>query len=266
MAHRPSYDDWALPKGKLDREESSEAAAIREVLEETGYHCRVIAPLDTTRHKVGSGVKEVDWFAMRPLPDSPGFSKNSEIDRIRWLSPSAARKLVDYDNDRRLIDGADIDNLLGTGTIWLVRHGLAGERRKWKGKDRDRPLTKEGRRQAASIAALLAGQGVERVVSSPFARCVETVAPLSKATRARTERDERLVEGVTPDRLLELFDSLAGDNAVVCTHGDVVGIALEALLARGTKLESKMLVPKGSIWEIEVSAGTFTKARHHPPE
>lgn len=265
VAHRPSYNDWGLPKGKLDRGETAEAAAIREVLEETGYHCRVIAPLRTTRHQVGGGTKEVDWYAMRPLPDSPGFEENSEIDRIRWVSPRQAKQIVDYDNDRSLIDQADLDGLAGTGTIWLIRHGLAGDRGAWEGKDRRRPLTKKGRRQAAVITGRLADHGIERVITSPYTRCVETVASLAKETGARLERDERLGEKAGKEEILELIDSVAGQNVVLCTHGEQVSAALQALGKRGMKVKSKSHRSKGSIWEIEVSAGNYTKARYIPP-
>ena len=75
VTHRPRYDDWSLPKGKADPKETPEQTAVREVLEETGYLCRIIAPLGKTRYPVSGGTKEVAWFAMRPLPDSKGFSR-----------------------------------------------------------------------------------------------------------------------------------------------------------------------------------------------
>jgi 8-oxo-(d)GTP phosphatase len=265
IAHRPSYDDWALPKGKLDLGESPEEAAVREVLEETGYHCRVVARLPTTRHKVNSGIKEVHWFAMRPLPDSPGFEKNAEIDRIQWASPRRARKVVDYANDRKLIEDSDLDGLTSTGTLWLVRHALAGDREQWKGKDRRRPLTKKGKRQAAAIASRLTGAEVDRVVSSPFLRCVDTVAPLAKAIGAEVENDDRLAEGAESNEVLELIDSLAGFNAVLCTHGDVAALVLRLIEKKGAKLKSKPYSSKGSIWEIEVVGGKYTKAGYTPP-
>lgn len=265
LAHRPSYDDWGLPKGKLDRGETPEEAAIREVLEETGHHCRLIGPLQTTRHKANGGFKEVSWFAMRPLPDSPGFEKNSEVDRIQWVTPRQARKIVDYENDRQLIDDANLERLARTGTVWLVRHGVAGDKEKWNGNDRRRPLTKRGKRQAGTIAGRLAGQGIERVITSPYARCVETVAPLAKEVGARVEKDDRLAEGASRKEVLELIDSMAGQNAVLCTHGDIIPLALATLKKKGMKLKSQAHLSKGSIWEIEVVGGKYTKARYIPP-
>jgi len=160
VAHRPAYDDWSLPKGKADEGETPETTALREVFEETGYRCRIVASLGTTRYRVPGGVKEVDWFAMKPLPDSPGFEKNSEIDRIKWLSRAKAVTLLDYEGDRELLDGANLKKLAQTGTLRLIRHATAGDRAKWAGHDESRALTKKGRREAEAIADSLKYAGI----------------------------------------------------------------------------------------------------------
>ena len=121
VSHRPRYNDWSLPKGKADPDETPEQTAVREVLEETGYHCRIVAPLGKTRYRVSSRTKEVTWFAMRPLPDSPGFKPNNEVDKVKWLKPKKASALLDYDRDRDLVIETDLKKLSKTGTIFLVR-------------------------------------------------------------------------------------------------------------------------------------------------
>lgn len=265
LAHRPAYDDWALPKGKMDEGETLEETAVREVLEETGYHCRIVAPLGKTRHRVGGGTKEVAWFMMRPLPDSPGFRQNREIDRIRWLSPKEARKLADYESDRRLIAETDLKRLSRTGITRLLRHCAAGDRKKWEGDDRARPLTDQGRGQANRIAHLLEDAGIERIVSSPYARCMGSVEPLARVIGAKVEIDDRLAEGVDVVAARRLLEEVAGDNAVLCSHGDVVPVLLEALRGEGVDLQSPALWAKGSIWEIEVDGGRHTAGRYLPP-
>lgn len=265
VAHRPQYDDWGLPKGKADKGETAEETAIREVLEETGYHCRIVGPVGTTRYRVSSGVKEVVWFAMRPLPDSPGFKKNSEVDEIRWLSRKQAKKLVDYENDRDLIGAASIRGLSQTGTIFLLRHAAAGDRNKWKGDDRLRPITKKGRRQADEIAKRLRKQGIERILSSPYDRCIQTVEPLAKATGAKIEEVDALAEGPDIDAAYDLIDSLAGVNAVLCSHGDVIPAVINRLMWAGLNLDSRFYCSKGSVWEVEVEAGRFGTASYVPP-
>lgn len=265
LVHRPGHDDWGFPKGKADKGESSEETALREVLEETGYHCRVVAPLGTTRYRVTGGVKEVVWFAMRPLPDSPGFQPNDEIDEIKWVGRKKARDLLDYESDRRLLGESDLKALAQTGTLRLLRHGVAGSRDKWEDDDRIRPLTKKGRRQAEAIAASLRASGIERIVTSPYQRCVQSVEPLADATGAKIEEHDALAEEADIDATYALVDSLVGTNAVLCSHGDVIPALINRLMWAGLTLESRFYCAKGSIWEVEVERGKFTSGRYLPP-
>lgn len=265
VEHRPRYDDWSLPKGKIDKGETAEEAAIREILEETGVHCRVIAPLATTRYRVGRGVKEVEWFAMRPLPDSPGFKKNSEVDQIKWLSRKAASKILDYERDIDLITNYDLKKISETGTIHLLRHGAAGNRNKWKGDDRIRPLTKKGRRQADAIADRLKDREIERIFTSPYQRCIETVEPLAKATGAKIEVSDALAEGPDVDASYQLIHDLAGANAVLCSHGDVIPATMTRLMWLGLSLTSRFYCSKGSVWEVGIENGKFTEGHYVPP-
>ena len=265
VVHRPRYDDWTPPKGKADKGESPEETAVREVLEETGYRCRIVAPLGPTRYRVPGGVKEVHWFGMRPLPDSPGFKRNSEVDKVMWLSP---RKLVDklsYDQDRELIEGTDFKKLAQTGNLYLIRHTTAGERSRWKGRDEDRSLTKKGWREADAIAGYLAGAGIERTVSSPFERCVQSVKPLAKLIKAPVEISPLLGEEPDIDAAYALVDGLVGTNAVVCSHGDVIPALINRMMWAGLTLDSRFYCSKGSIWVVGVEEGKFTNAHYRPP-
>lgn len=265
LVHRPRYDDWGLPKGKADKGETPEETAIREVLEETGHHCRIVAPLGTSRYRIDGGVKEVYWYAMRPLPDSPGFKKNKEVDEIRWLSRKKARELSDYENDRALIAESGLKKLAGTGTLYLLRHAAAGDRSKWEGVDAVRPLTKKGRRQSKSIAEYLGGAGIERIYTSPYTRCAQTVEPLAEAIGAKVREHDALAEGPDIDAAYELCDDLAGYNAVLCTHGDVIPAVMNRMMWAGLTLESRFYCSKGSIWEVDLEGGRFTNARYVPP-
>lgn len=106
VVHRPRYDDWSLPKGKLEDGESFEAGALREVEEETGLRCRLGEELPTVsyRDQKGRG-KLVRYWRMRPTGGA--FAPNDEVDELRWLTPKKARRLLDYEHDRRLIDELD---------------------------------------------------------------------------------------------------------------------------------------------------------------
>ena len=101
-------------------------------------------------------------------------------------------------------------------TVVLLRHASAGDRDRWTGDDRLRPLDKKGRRQADALRKILLARGVTRALSSPYVRCTQTLAPLG----LDIERDERLAEGARPDDTRALL--LGADGAVACTHGDII--------------------------------------------
>ena len=103
VVHRPRYDDWSLPKGKLDPGESWEAAAVREVEEETGVRARIVAELESARYRDRKGrPKTVRWYRMDVL-DAGAFEPDAEVDELRWLAPAEALELVSYDHDRALL-------------------------------------------------------------------------------------------------------------------------------------------------------------------
>ena len=103
IVHRPSYDDWSLPKGKLDAGESFEAAALREVEEETGLRCALGDELEAVRYTDRKGrPKVVRYWAMEVTAD-PGFEPNPEVDELRWVAPSEAAELLTYPHDRELV-------------------------------------------------------------------------------------------------------------------------------------------------------------------
>ena len=103
VVHRPKYDDWSLPKGKLDEGESWEDAALREVEEEIGVRARLVRPLEAVHYRTSKGRdKEVRYWVMEPI--SGEFTPNDEVDDVRWVSPDEAGALLSYQADRGLID------------------------------------------------------------------------------------------------------------------------------------------------------------------
>jgi 8-oxo-(d)GTP phosphatase len=106
--------------------------------------------------------------------------------------------------------------------VLLVRHGRAGKRSEWEGDDRLRPLDEKGRRQADGLVELFGDYRVDRIVSSPYVRCVETVVTLALACRLEVEEANELAEGQKRDAVFRLLRSLDAECVVLCTHGDVV--------------------------------------------
>jgi 8-oxo-dGTP pyrophosphatase MutT (NUDIX family) len=105
VVHRPRYDDWSLPKGKLDPGESFEQAALREVEEETGLRCRLGRELPSVEYEVSGRPKLVRYWLM-DVESDPGFAPNSEVDELRWVSPADAAALLTYERDRRVLAAA----------------------------------------------------------------------------------------------------------------------------------------------------------------
>ncbi len=264
LVHRPRYNDWSLPKGKDEPGEDSQEAAIREVLEETGQPTRVIAPLGESAYRTTAGDKVVQWFAMRATAPQ-AFVPNGEVDEIAWLEPDAATDLLTYDRDREIVGTVDGRGLLGTGTLFLVRHAAAGDRGSWEGDDRDRPLTAKGEAQAKALVDRLRYRGIEAIFTSPFLRCIQTVQPLADELGITVQVHEALAEGEGGKKVRELVRSLIGSNAVLSSHGDVIPSLLDWMIRRGMSMKSAFDCKKGSIWEVEVRSGEFRKAVYVPP-
>jgi 8-oxo-(d)GTP phosphatase len=265
VVHRPRYDDWSLPKGKDDPGESPEEAAAREVEEETGYRCRVVAPVGQVTYQTSLGqTKHVRFFAMRSLGFS-GFEPNPEVDDVRWVDAASAHEVLSYEFDRALVTDADFDALARTGTTFLVRHAAAGDRSAWNGDDRVRPLSRKGMRQALALAQSLVPRGIEKVLSSPHVRCVQTVEPLAAATGLPIAEHEALVEGADVRDGVALLEAISGTNSVLSSHGDVIPNLLDHLVRHGMELLGPFEAKKGSTWVVDVEAGTHVRARYLPP-
>ncbi|UJH69637.1 NUDIX hydrolase [Ornithinimicrobium sp. INDO-MA30-4] len=156
VVHRPQYDDWSWPKGKLDRGEDSAAAAEREAFEETGYRVRLGLPLPLSNYQMVKGSrslsKRVEYWAATVVGGSGQLLH--EVDEVKWLKPEKARARLTYQRDREQLDAlvaADAEDMLDVWTFVVVRHALAVNRKDWKGgPDMLRPLNAVGKRRSKS--------------------------------------------------------------------------------------------------------------------
>jgi phosphohistidine phosphatase SixA/8-oxo-dGTP pyrophosphatase MutT (NUDIX family) len=265
LVHRPRYDDWSLPKGKLNRREGFLEAALREVREETGI--QGIRPVDvgSVGYETDAGNRKVvRWWHMEMVGGK--FRPNREVDDIAWLTLNKATNRLEYTNDRKVLIRADtLTNDPSYSKIYLVRHARAVRRSQWNDKDRKRPLERRGRNQAIDLAVRLKAHPVSRILSSESQRCVQTAKPLVNAIRMPDVLDRRLRAGAGTDGVLELFRQLQGESAVVVTHGDVIGPVMEQLAKGGVDLDGPMEWKKGSVWVLKARQGRVRSGRYIPP-
>ena len=251
LVHRPGHRDWTLPKGKVDPGEDDEECALREVAEETGFECLLGPELGASRYRDRRGRdKGVRYWAMT-IRDG-AFKPNEEVDQIRWIPVPAAGRQLTYPGDRAILDALEpsLQNL-----VFLVRHAKAGDRARWSGDDRLRPLEPRGRRQADALVGPLTGYALTRLVSSPYVRCVQTLEPLATRLAMPVEPDEGLAEGASAEDARALIGRLGPGPVILCTHGDV----MEALVGEGAPKK------KGATWLLARRAAAIRPERYWPP-
>ncbi len=252
VVHRQRYDDWSLPKGKLDEGETIPACAVREVEEETGFSCVLGRHLRQVSYSVKGTSKTVDYYAAEAVSGS--FAANDEVDSLRWLPVAQARELLTYEPDREVLaefDRLPADLLL----VLLVRHAKAGKRSEWNGDDNLRPLSDAGRRQAAALRLLLPLWSPTRVHTAPRVRCADTVRGVAKDLSVELVEEHRLSEeGYWPDPdagLVRLLEVAAEEGrAVVCSQGGVIPSLARTLAEMGGLRLDEFPCKKGSTWVL----------------
>ena len=268
VVHRPRYDDWSFPKGKAEPGESMVLTAIREVAEETGRQIVLGRYLGKARRRLVSGRKKRTlYWAAQVLPEAgPGEglraavkpASKREIDKVRWWkAEKAARKLTHADDKRllaRLVDWYE-SGQLQVHSLVLVRHAKAVSRATWGygiNSEITRPLVMgRGQAQARDVAALLSAYGVGELVSSPWKRCVDTLAPYAHGCGLDLRSDEAFTEVsalMAPELmqasfrdLLERGSALAGppEPEAVGPQGREPGLALAGQAGPGAAGQSE---------------------------
>jgi 8-oxo-dGTP diphosphatase len=148
-------------------------------------------------------------------------------------------------------------------TIYLIRHAKAGDRDTWLDDDRLRPLSGRGHRQARLLVDLLEDATFDRVLSSPFVRCMETVVPIAGVRGRSVEPVESLAEGARLDEALALVRKHSASGALMCTHGDVMPMLLDYYASAGVDIPKQRQWPKGCTWMLETDrAGEVVRARY----
>jgi len=261
LVHRPRYDDWSFPKGRLDADEDEATAALREVEEETGLRCRLGPSVGAVTYRDRRGrAKVVRYFRMDA--DGGRFTPNREVDELRWVPIEDAARLLSYAHDRSLL--RQVLAGLPASALYVIRHAKAGIRAAWSGPDEERPLTRRGRKQARRLVERFQGLDIQRILSSPFVRCMQTVEPLAEARGLPVEVAAQVREGASVDELLRGLATFGGRPTVVCGHGTEIRSMIDRLEAGGATIEGARGIAKGSVWVLDREGERIVAAHYLP--
>ena len=268
LVHRPKYDDWSFPKGKLDRGEHTVVAAVREVAEETGLDVRLGPALSPQRYRMSNGRwKTVDYWTARVAgsDDVSRYRPNDEIDAVEWVDwedahAAAHLPLRPRDPGRGAAAAAAYP---GTGRCCATpRRAPATGGGRTTGGARSSAL---GETQSQRLVPLLAAFDVTAAHTSSSTRCVQTVMPYADVTGWPVKlHDELSEEGATLEGVVDLVDGfLDGDldagSAVLCTHRPVLPTVLDALQVPDVELEP------GSMLVVHHRKGRVVATQHVAP-
>ncbi|KAA8967742.1 bifunctional NUDIX hydrolase/histidine phosphatase family protein [Mycobacterium sp.] len=285
LVHRPRYDDWSLPKGKVDVGEIEPVTAAREVFEETGHRVHLGRRIARVSYPIERGTKKVRYWAARSLGGN--FSPNYEVDALVWLPVPAAINKLSYPPDRKVLRRF-AKYPVDTQTVIVVRHGSAGSKSRFKGEDAMRPLDKKGRAQAEALVGPLLAFGASEVHAADRLRCHQTMEPLAQelgvaitnepalTAEAYAENPKRARHRVLqiaglrddPGRDAAPVSQGAGRQAfparvpAICTQGEVIPDLIAWWCARDGVRPDNSRNRKGSMWVLSLSDGRLVAADH----
>jgi 8-oxo-dGTP diphosphatase len=276
VVHRPKYDDWSLPKGKLEPDEHVLLAAVREVEEETGLRVRLSRSLPPVFYAVAGEPKRVDYWVATVEQVATAFTPNQEIDELAWLPVRTAGKRLTYQRDADTV-AAFLAAPRPTSPLILVRHASAGRKSEWPGDDVSRPLDSRGMHEARSLAALLRCFGTSRVVSAPAERCAATVRPYAAAigtevlleaafhvSKAGGPGSQAAVIAAAEEAVTRL--TAASEPVVICAHRENIPVLVAAACAAlGASAPAVAGLRKGEFMVLHRAGGKLAAVeRYHP--
>lgn len=264
VIHRPRYNDWSLPKGKVDPGETEPVTAVREVFEETGHHVQLGRRIATVSYPIEPRTKKVQYWSARSIGGS--FAPNNEVDDLIWLPVAAAIKKVTYPYDRKILRRWAKQSP-DTKSVLIVRHGTAGSKSRFSGDDKLRPLDKKGRAQAEALVAQLSTFGPTDVYSADRVRCHQTVEPLAEELGVTINNEPSLTEEAYADnpkrgRRCVLQIAETDRTPVICTQGKVIPDLIAWWCERDGVRPDKSRNRKGSTWVLSLVDGRLIGADH----
>ncbi|MDE0376016.1 MAG: NUDIX domain-containing protein [bacterium] len=260
LVHRPGYDDWTFPKGKLESGECLVECARREVQEETGVRPligRYLGHISYTKQE--SLRKAVHYWAMQA--GEVDFVPSSEVDRVRWVHEASLADHMSYPTERSLGEGLTDGWRDPADRILLVRHADAGKRDRGPRPDSARPLSERGRAEATGLIQGLEGFPIDAVLTSYAARCRQTVTPVATARKRVPQLAIELWEESGPAEVVELLGNRPEGTSLLCSHRPIVGTILRALMGA----DQALVLEKGSTWVLDFANGELVSANYLSP-
>ncbi len=262
LVHRPKYDDWSVPKGKLKRREHLLLGALREVAEETGCDAAIGRPLGEIRYLKDGLPKRVRYWAMCCTGEAAieflEGDETAEVDQLHWLSPADALPMLSPGRDAPAVERFMADTR-PTWPLVLARHGSAGDRLSWAGDDTLRPLDEIGEEQADVLGAVLGGYGIEAVHSADVARCVDTVMPYAESLGVEIVDEPSMSEYgwskdevLGPKRLVAIAESRV-PTVVSSQRGALPGLLTGLLTELGGPVPADLSTRKGGFWVLQLT-------------
>lgn len=254
LIHRPHYDDWSLPKGKIVVGETALQCAYRELLEETGIKGTFTRELGYVEYEESGEQKRVRYWAAKCALSNTQFTPNEEVDEIRWLKISDAKALSTHESDQSIIDTFASQDP-HTDTLIILRHTKALERGDWDEEDSQRTLSESGFDQAQLLIKHLEPFAIDELYTSNYTRCVQTVTPLAHLrgltiTEVPSLNEETFNED--PERSISFANAVKQDekNILICSHNPVIPTMVRGIL--NTKLKNKDLIKlePGDAWVV----------------
>jgi len=266
VIHRPAYDDWTLPKGKVEDDESLIACAYREIQEETGVRTQFGPYIGDTFYKVGGVPKVVRYWSAKMIDgDDQGFDR-SEVDKLLWLSPKEASKKLTIKDDRHILKKF-MKIKRDSKPLILLRHAKALDRKEWSGDDEDRPLTEDGRRQVQKLIKTMHVYGLTSIHTSDAIRCLDTAKPIADALGVELVVNSKLSEyeyhrdGKSAAKYIKgLFEQ--DERVLVCGHNPILTKIIKKMARRLDMYQEDFSLGKGDAFILHRSKGKIRDLDH----